>query len=694
MRLFNPFKKTIKNYSELQTNVIQSGRDIRRYDTDDYDNGYSSIRAIADQFIQIKPFAVDDKGVKLEKTPQALLALAHPNQEMSNLDLLDTLATRSMIYNKVYMLVWERRGKEAIPATLNVKEERITGFTFLNCTERVIDGKLEYTVWENNEYKVYYPYQVMTFYDTNPASIFSGYSPTKAAKRWTRIEDYITDYQAGFFENGAVPSGQFVITAPTTKEYNDIVDNLENKHRGAGKNNNVVYTFQPIDPNTGKTAQATITWIPFNTNNKDLALKDIIDVISNKTDSVYRVSAMQRAVTDAPNFATAQVDDRNFVEKTVRPFTLKKYSRIQHELNRITGGLGYGITFNLPVPNIAEEEKFKAETNSINVMAINNLVIQGYTLNSVIDALQLEDNWKKLEVGTSKETTVTTEEDTIEEDDKITPEQPANDHIRNLRNDCSCGHDHVVNISDEQIHYVNQMEIPVKAQMERQIERAVDELDTQNAVEDWTEADQKIFLDEMMVIVETILLSGGIAQWEAGKLLITEAGLQAPTIGYQLAEESIKSYRDYLETVFKSYSDETAISIRATLEKSATEALSKAEIKASLRKLPDLEAWRIKRLANTEVSRSGSLSSVESMKEIAKETGYTVEKTMQSSTGNPCPFCQEFIGPWIPVDQIMIKQGETITAADGSMFVNNWDNNEGHDVHANGFCNSIYRVKQ
>lgn len=424
----NWFNRTFRGYNQslpiesLRSVSLTDLHKIRKYGVqDNYDNAYSSVRAIADQFLQIRVHAVDNNGATITPAPNAVKRISLPNTEQDGISFKDTLATRTQVYDKVYILVHEIFGRESRPASKGVREERIAGYTFLDGVVEDTDefGNIVYKVWIGTEERRYYPYQVMTFYDVNPDQVGMGYSPVRAAKRWSRIEDYIADYQAGFFENGAVPAGQFLITAPTTTEFDDIVDNLEKKHRGAGANNNVVYTYQPIDPNTGKPAQAAITWVPFNTTNKDLSIKDILEATNAKTDSVYRVSAMQRAITDAPNFATAQVDDRNFIEKTVRPFTLKKWQRFQHELNRITGGLGYGISFVLETPYIAEEDKTRAESNNLIWTTIKDMMDAGFTYDSACDTLNLPANWKLLKVGDSKETTITNEKTEVAEDDDV-----------------------------------------------------------------------------------------------------------------------------------------------------------------------------------------------------------------------------------------------------------------------------------
>ena len=43
--------------------------------------------------------------------------------------------------------------------------------------------------------------EVITLKGMFPYNLARGYSATEAAKRWSKIDDYIADYQSGFFKN-------------------------------------------------------------------------------------------------------------------------------------------------------------------------------------------------------------------------------------------------------------------------------------------------------------------------------------------------------------------------------------------------------------------------------------------------------------------------------------------------------------
>jgi len=411
----NPFnlfsrKKKLDDFGQFLGHAlpaVYTQGTLNHWNNDAYENGYSSIRAISNRFMVLKPYAIDNNGKPLEKI-NVIDALARPNVQMSGVDFRDALAVFTMVHRKTYVLVWERFGQTKVrPASERVNVDKVAGYTILENVSEVWTGNvLTYEVYENGQKVTYYPYQVLTFLGINPNNLSLGYSPSQAAKRWTTLDDYVADYERGFFENGAVPQGQFIVTAPSAKEYEDIVAKLKDRHKGAGKNNNVMYAYAPLDPNTGKPTQATIQWVPFNQANKDLDLTSIFDQANRKIDSVYGVSAFIRAIDEAPNFATAQVIERNFVENTVRPFATKFWSRFSHEMNRITGGMGFAVTFDLETPNIAEENLSEAQAGKVVVETILMLKEAGATLDSTVDAMKLTANWKLLKFGASQKPAV------------------------------------------------------------------------------------------------------------------------------------------------------------------------------------------------------------------------------------------------------------------------------------------------
>jgi len=650
------------------------GNTLTHYANDNYENGYSSIRAIANRFMILSPYAIDEKGMPLAKQPNVIQCLSRPNEDMSGVDFRDALAVMTMVHDSVYILVHERYGAGIRPASENVREDRIAGFTFLeNVLEVTVDGETQYEVYSKGKKDVYYPYQVIVLRDVNPNNLSKGYSPARAAKRWTNIDDYIADYQSGFFKNGAVPAGQFIITAPTDQEFNDIVDGLEKKHKGAGKNNNVVYTYQPIDPNTGKAAQATITWVPFNTNNKDMALKDLFEQANKKIDSVYGVSAFIRAIDEAPNFATAQVIERNFVENTVRPFAIKKYGRLQHELNRITGGLGYGIAFDLETPNIAEEEKAEAETNSIRVATINALVMQGYSLDSAIEALQLPKSFRLLKQGAAPQTVTETTEP---------GELPTNKGAAKRTNPKA-------ELTDEE-----SLELAARNYLKAQVDRAVKEYKATATDEaEPTDDELETFINQMMLVVSGILLTYGAIGYDDGLAILAASGVDTSLLsGFTLTDEATNSYRLYLEKVGRSFGDGTSDAIKKVLSDSQELGYTRAETEKALKSITDIEEYRVKRIGRTELQRSQQMGNIEGMKSITEQTGIQVQKVWHVNRSDACDYCKSMNGTKVSLEQPFIPVGGAIVAEDGSILVNDFVDIDIALGHPNCTCSTLFEL--
>lgn len=686
-RVINRFRPT---NAILDTSVLEAGwhtvnSTIEHYANDKYENGYSSIRAIANRYMTLRPYAIDGNGKPLEVVPNAIECLARPNEDMSGVDFRDALAVMTMVHDNVYVLVHERVGRTGTrPAREGVREDQIAGFTFLeNVLEVSVDGKIQYEVYTAGSKDIYYPYQVIDLHDVNPKNLSKGYSPSRAARRWTRIDDYIADYQSGFFENGAVPAGQFIITAPTAQEYKDIVRNLKKKHKGAGKNNNVTYTYAPIDPTTGKPGQAAITWVPFNTTNKDLALKDIFEQANKKIDSVYGVSAFIRSIDEAPNFATAQVIERNFVENTVRPFAIKKWGRFQHELNRITGGLGYGIAFKLETPHIAEEQKSTAETNLIIWNTIKDMIAAGFTYDSAVKTLKLDPNWALLEVGEEKNTTINNPKPEVDEGGSETVEAKAKKITPRPK----------AKLTDEE-----RLERATKNYMKSQVDGAVqeynDSVDNSIKMQDATDEEKDAYIIAMMSVISGILLTYGKDGYAEGALIADMSVGQLN--GYILTETTEDAYRAYLRKVADSYGADTADSIRKVLANANDVGLTRVETEKALKDIMNTDDWRVKRLARTELNNSQNVGKLEGFKAMATEAGGRWEKTIDHSVAGICPLCASQEGVWSELDTPLWGLGDTISTTNDKgeqvIYVNDWQDNQASGYHPN--CRGVLTFRR
>lgn len=354
------------------------------FKTNDYENAYPSITKITNKFMKLKPYAVNAKGEKIEAPTPVINALYHPNIKNSSVEFREALSLMYLVHPKTYILVWRNEGGKIVPGG-KITHKNIAGFSFMEgATVVTVGGKNTYTVTTEAGSATYTDEEVITLRGLDPYRINTGgFSATQAACKWTTIDDYIAQYQKGFFKNGAVPSGEFVITAASKKEFNDIVDKMQEKHRGAENNNNIIYTHRPVDQATGKPVEAQIEWIPFAVSNRELSLKDLFEQANKKIDSAYGVPASIRGVGENNNYATARTDQQNFMENVVDPIALKIWTGFTHELNRITGGLGVSIAYDILIPALADEEKVKEEQGKIRDERVQAWLDKGYSLSSI-----------------------------------------------------------------------------------------------------------------------------------------------------------------------------------------------------------------------------------------------------------------------------------------------------------------------
>lgn len=372
--------------------VNVAGGTYDRYKSNDFENAYPSITKINNKFMKIRPYAINEKGEKIETPTAVISALYSPNRLNSSVEFREALSLMYLVHAKTHILVWRKEGASFVPGG-KITPTNIAGFTFMeNVSSVTIDGKTTYTVYNNTGMSTFTDDEVITLRGLNPYAINSGgYSATLAAKKWATIDDYIAQYQKGFFENGAVPSGRFNIIAASVPDFKDIKNKMEASHRGSGRNNNIDYVYTPIDPSTGKPTQAQVEWIPYSVSNRDLSLKDLFEQANKKIDSAYGVPASIRGVGENNNYATARTDQQNFMENVVDPITLKIWTGFTHELNRITGGLGVGISYDIEIPSLADEELVKEEKGKVHDERVTMWLDKGYSLSSIKEYMETGD---------------------------------------------------------------------------------------------------------------------------------------------------------------------------------------------------------------------------------------------------------------------------------------------------------------
>lgn len=352
-----------------------------------YDNAFASISRIAESFAEVTPFAVDENGKRLMKQPQLIRALNNPNEEMSGTDFMETLMTMMLVHPAVYIMLWHYDGKQTVMGG-PVTPDNIAGFTFLEGASVLrFEGKTQYLY----KGKTYTNKDVIALsLNVNPYSLGSGYSPSQAIKKWATVDDYIAEYQAATFRNDARPAGEMIITASSVDAYNEAVDRLQAAHRGPNNANNIVYTHRPTSQIDGKPMAAGVEWVPFAQSNKDLTLDSLFNQANKKLDMAFGVPEEVKGYLQNSNYASAEVAQYVFQRYVIYPKLVKIYSKLTHELNRVTGGLGFTLDFDYELPVLTDTRKVQADSLKV-------LLDAGFSVESAVEALQLPESFKKLD---------------------------------------------------------------------------------------------------------------------------------------------------------------------------------------------------------------------------------------------------------------------------------------------------------
>ena len=625
--------------------VEVAGSTYNTFKSNDYENAYPSITKITNKFMMIRPYAVDGEGEKITTPTAVINALYHPNILNSSVEFREALALMYLVHAKTHILVWRKEGATVV-AGGDITPTNIAGFSFMEgVTSITVGGKTTFTISSENGSKTYTDKEVITLRGLNPYKINTGgFSATQAACKWTTVDDYIAEYQKGFFENGAVPSGQFRIVAPTTQEFNDSVDKMIAKHQGASNNGGVDYVHVPIDPATNKTVQPQVEWLPYSVSNRELSLKDLFEQANKKIDSTYGVPASIRGVGENNNYATARTDQQNFMENVVDPLALKIWTGFTHELNRITGGLGVAISYDIEIPQLADEEKVKEERDKIRDDRVQAWLDKGYSLTSIKEYLETGD----LEALELAEVTPETDDDPDVDEGSEVKNSPDPDKATEAATRTNPKAQSVdPSVDAELVPYENDISEKLNAQITKQASRASDKITDEAS----TEEEDDSLADEIAAILLLLLLMRGSKQYNEGLTQALAQGLSTSNTSKFTATLADVDETRMLEVV-KGFNGDTDTAIQKTITKAKAEGKTSQEIKTLLAGFAATQADRVKRFAQNESWRMSELAGVKAFTQLGDQLNETqtagTYKTWNIQP-NACPVCIDYAGVTIPI---------------------------------------------
>lgn len=673
-------------------------------DSDYYDNVFPYVNAISQRFSTIMPYAVGPDGERIDPAPAALKALYAPNDTFSFREFLRFMASSILTQSHLDILIWTQQGRQIVPGG-PVTPDNIVGYTFLpQDSRKYTSDRLDY--YHHTKVIVDDVPQTLDFsrdetialsYSAHPLDPSRGISPAMTIQSWASVDDLIADYEHGFFANGAVPSGVLNIVADSQKGFNETVAQLKAAFRGAKNTNSIAYSYVPIDPETRKPSQiAKLTWNPFQQSNTNLDLKTISDLATQRMTKSLGTPSIIMGIDDAQTYANAQQAERIFIENTLQPLLLTVWDKFQFELDRITGGLGYGITFALDLPAQTDVERVQADTQATQVNTYLSLVNAGASPADAAKALDLPDDFATLTVGK-----------TVSSD---TEGQTGADDSHPFDHDVDIARPSTKQVgfsADTELHG-SAYEAGIKASshmlrqcislVENRMKMAHTPLSETSIAAEWVDSSLAAYEDEILDYAKAT--GKNIAQ-SITDLAKTDEGIRRILDSYtqqqitelydwaSLPDTYEDAYRAHLRLVAKDAVHNGVNKVTQILDRADREGWIAEDTEAALTEL--VTGSRAESLARNELVMSQKLGSLYSAHSMSNDMGVRLEKYWKTTGPHPCPLCTELNGKSIPLDDTFMDVGDTVTVEDHT-YINDFESKTTASGHPNCLCVTLYRV--
>ena len=629
----------------------------------DYENLFAQVRPLIDEMKSVMPYGVGRNGARLAETRTPELAwLKNPNDDMGWAEFADLMFATWLTEDELDVHVWKQGNK-------------VIGYTVVppECRIYLGQGRWQWQVMTTDGMEILNEEEVMRLrFSRSPRDVERGISPASAVRAWAQIDDLIAQYQRAYFENGAVPATITFITASTKDKYEATRRELEHGLKGAKNRNKTVYAWRQFDNDTNQSVdQVEVKTIQGN--NSTLAIKEIVSIVNDRLNKAIGVSNFILGDDSSAKYDNAELTRQQFLEHRVYPALMSFWNQFQHELERITGGLGYGISFDLVIPELTERAKAKAETGRIRSEALVNLISAGSSAEGAVQALGLSDEWKLAAAGIYAKSMAGELNAPVEIDyQKPKAIEATNDNIKMHKiHACNCSKDKLPEMTAEEKEVYDLL------------------VAVADAIKDGKDIDYDEVVNQMTKIMEEYAKTGAEEGAKALEMLADKdiAGEIAKIITNgdvfiskglserlnSRASELVKGYADYtqqkVDEVLNSSKSMTANEIRERL----------AQV------MPTSRAELIARNETNYAIRSGRL---EQDMALAEKYGLDVKLVWRTSHDDDvCPVCAAMDGKTVELGKAFTDTAETKDGEIVSWEHSSWnDDGKIPDAHPNCRC--------
>lgn len=608
-----------------------------------YENLFAQVRPLINDMKGVFPYGVGRNGARMpiRNTPE-LETLLNPNTSMGWGEFADAM-----------FATWLTEDELNIRVHFDERRKNIIGYTILPVGSRQVrsDGEYYWRIYADGEaYEVGSDEVAVLRFSRNPRNLDKGVSPASATFIWSQIDDLVSQYQKAFFENGAVPATITFIKAKSRESYEDKRRKLEAGLRGAKNRNKTVYVWRQLlddgaegDEMEVKTIQGT---------NATLAIKDIIAIVNDKLNKAVGVSNFILGDDSSAKYDNAELSDYQFIKRRVYPALMGFWSQFQHEMDRITGGLGYGIQFDLELPELTERLKVKAETAKIQVETLRDAIYEGSLPSAAVKALDLPEKWLAVAQGMYAEklrdderearqmvqysiNVQQTAPEAKQVDSRVVCEDCKENGLERKidanNDDSDYGYEPVFGKGEERAKAIYEMLVDYAKQI-------FDENPNISAEELTNKLYDELMLDAQDGVIEGVDAVEGLLY---GKEVAEEIG-SAFAEDYHISGDFKRHLKGRTSLLVENYGSEAQKIMQNALEMAADEGWSASKLRKELKK--SLPKARAELIARNETVYAVKAGRIESDKFIEKNFGVGIDLVWRISDDGACDVCKAMNG--------------------------------------------------
>lgn len=608
-----------------------------------YENLFAQVRPLINDMKAVVPYGVGRNGARLPiQRTAAIAALMNPNKTMGWGEFSDVMFATWLTEDELCIRVW--LGKKGA----------VEGYTIMPVGSRRkrSDGSYYWNVEEAGRMYEIGEEEVMTLrFSRNPRNLGQGVSPASSIFIWSQIDDLVSQYQKAFFENGAVPATITFIKARSRDSYEKKRAELEHGLSGAKNRNKTVYVWRQLLDDGSEGDELEVKTIQGD--NATLAIKDIIDIVNDKLNKAVGVSNFILGDDSSAKYDNAELSDYQFIKRRVHPALMSFWSQFQHELDRITGGLGYAFQFDLELPELTERKKVKADTAKIQMEALTALIEHGSMPAAAVEALGLPKRWMSAAQGIfvqHKEDRELAERGMVSYSIQVNQSEPKADSAQEavvVEDSAESAPERKLeaNNSDSEYGYA-----PVFGEGEERAKEIYDAL--VDYAQKILEEEPNISPEELVERLNEILMqdveNGAEEGVEAVKgLLYGKDGYEEivkalENDGYKLSDEFKEQMKARTAGLVQSFGDTTKEIGKKTLEKAAAEGWSASQLKKEL--LAAVPKSRAELIARNETVYAVKAGRIETDKYIEQNYGVQINLVWRISDDSACDVCKAMNG--------------------------------------------------